>query len=219
MGCRRRGEPRRSFRLHQRAKPSGLRGHDHRPARGERGQGGRDQAVDVEQRHDAERHVVRVELVRPDDVADRGGQVAVSQRHALRAAGRAAGVEDQRRRVRIGHLQRPPIAMAWLLIWRRPAACSSTSISLPPAGRARRAARLTWRHEQEPGARVLEVEPELVLLVCRVERAGDADHRRGQEREDRFRPIGEDERDAITRRDTGAPSAITASSSRSRSRP
>ncbi len=61
---------------------------------------------------------------------------------------------------------------------------------------------LAWGHEQEPGAGVFEVEPELVLFISRVERAADADHRRGKECKDGFGTIRKHRCDAIARLDS-----------------
>ena len=63
-------------------------------ARAQRRERGRDQAVHVEQRHHAERHVVRAEPVVRGDRPGGGHEVALPQRDLLRAAGRAAGVQD-----------------------------------------------------------------------------------------------------------------------------
>ena len=69
----------------------------------ERGQRRGHEPVDVEQRHDAQRHVVGRERVAAGDVAGRDRQVGVRQRHPLGPAGAAARVEHERRLVERGH--------------------------------------------------------------------------------------------------------------------
>ena len=68
---------------------------DNRSAGRDRGQHGGDQAVDVEQRHDIEADVVRRQLQRPADMARRGGEVGVAQRHDLRPRRGARGVQHE----------------------------------------------------------------------------------------------------------------------------
>ena len=66
----------------------------HRAAGRQRGKHGGDQAVDVEERHDARRHVVAGQRVSARDRGGRRDQVALPDRHGLRLAGRAAGVQQ-----------------------------------------------------------------------------------------------------------------------------
>ena len=75
-------------------------------AGGERGKGGGDYTVNVEQGHDAQGDVVRREAVGLDYVAHRRHQVLVGKRDALGPAGGAAGVQDE------GRIRRPRRAVA-----------------------------------------------------------------------------------------------------------
>ena len=102
---------------------------DDRPT-GEQGREGRgDEPVDVEQRHRQARDVVRVEAVVLDHRACRGDQVALQERHLLRAARRPARGARSRRR------QRRP---SW--VWRL--SCRVRGILLQRRGGRRRPRRL-----------------------------------------------------------------------------
>ena len=91
---------------------------EHAAAGRERGEHRRDQAVDVEQRHDVEAAVVGREPQRRADVGGRGREVGVAQRHQLRPRGRAGGVEEE------GDVARPAArpAVAGVADRRRPRA-------------------------------------------------------------------------------------------------
>jgi len=113
---------------------------------------------------------------------------------------RATGVQDQGRRFAAGQGRRAHPARRVVVQVQ-----TSTRIQLDldqlPArrqGLARRR-RLAWRHKQEPRTSVLEIEPELVLFICGVEGAADADHRGGQEKEDGLGAVLEHGRYTIAR--------------------
>ena len=67
----------------------------HRAAGRQRRERRRHQAVNMEERHRAQRDILGPEAVRLDDVRDRCGQVAMPQGHPLRPAGRTTGVQDE----------------------------------------------------------------------------------------------------------------------------
>src|SRR5580704_6465014 len=71
------------------------RGNYDRATRKQRGERGCDQAVYVEQRHEAKRDVLGRELIGVDDVARGENQVDVLERNAFGPAGGAAGVKDE----------------------------------------------------------------------------------------------------------------------------
>jgi hypothetical protein len=175
------------------------RGHHHGAAGGQRRQRRRQQPVHVEQRHRAQRDVLRAELVGRRDVGDRGHQVAVAQRHPLGPPGGAAGVQHERdvaaaRLRRLGGREGaaggldPEPAVG---IDRRLDEHRAIGSRRP---RRRGAAR---RHDQRAGVHVLEVEAELGLRVGGVERGRRADRRDRQEQHDRLRTVLEHHPDRL----------------------
>ena len=72
------------------------RGHDHRPAGRQRGEQRCHEAMNVKQRHHAQRDILWTESVGACDVARRDGQVGVGERNALGPPGAAARVQDER---------------------------------------------------------------------------------------------------------------------------
>ena len=169
------------------------------PPRGQRAQRGGHQPVDVKERHHAERHVLGAERVAARNVLCRDGEVGMAERHALRASGAAAGVQDERHIVQ----------------GRRGDRCASRHIAeRHHAARARlhrqdrhgssgRAGLVhtVRRQQQHLGAGVLEEKSELVFLVAGVERGCRARHRRGQERHHRRQTVGEGHADAVAAAD------------------
>src|SRR5208337_268429 len=69
---------------------------DQAAARGNRGEGRADQAVDVEQRHDIEATVAGCEVKGRANILRRGANVRLSQRDALGPGGRARRVQHKR---------------------------------------------------------------------------------------------------------------------------
>ena len=69
---------------------------DHRRAGGKRGEHRRDQAVDVEQRHDVEAAVRSASAAASRGCCRRGREVGLRQRHDLWARRRAGGVQHER---------------------------------------------------------------------------------------------------------------------------
>ena len=161
--------------------------HDHRAAHGQLGQGRSDQAVDVEQRHRAERHVVAGEPVVGRDRPRLRGQVALQQRHLLGAGGGAAGVQQQRDLlgragpVRAGRGHR---AAAGAQVDRLAGRGGDHLGDRDRAGRRPRVRRRRLADQQQLRDEIVEVEAELGLGVGRVERHGGGTQR-GQREQDR----------------------------------
>ena len=140
--------------------------HDHAcrpPTSGAKRRG--DEAVHVEERHRAVRHVVGAEAVVRGDRPRGGHQVAVEQRHLLGPAGGAARVQEQRDVVRLrpgskscARAHDPAARGA-----RRPRARPRRRARRRRARAARRAAPRSPRRAraEQPRAQVLQVEGEL----------------------------------------------------------
>src|SRR5258708_29733421 len=127
----------------------------------------------------------------------------MAQRDPFGAAGRSAGVENQGRRFGVRRLEGPASGTA-VVADLEPSGWIQLDLDQLGTRRKRlpRRERFVWWDEQESCAGVFEVEPELVLFISRVERAADADHRRGEERKDRLGAVWEDCCDAIARLNT-----------------
>ncbi len=70
----------------------------HRRSGGERRQQGRDQPMDMEQRHDIEAAVVCANKVKgAPDIVGRGQEIGMGERHDFRPRRRAGGVQHERR--------------------------------------------------------------------------------------------------------------------------
>ena len=182
-----------------------LRRHDDGAAGRQRGERRRDKAMHVEQRHDAERDIVGAEPIAARDVARRDGQVRVGERHALGTSGTAARVQNERDVAHRGRRRRAVRAVG-----RRPGDLHRAArIHLDRqdgnaiAGRAPGLLRAGRRKEQHAGVGVLEVEPELVFLVTRIERRRGSGHRRREKRDDRRQAVGQRHADAIAPPDAG----------------
>ena len=131
------------------------------------------------------------ERVAARDVAGGDRQVGVRQRHALRPAGAAAGVQDERDIVQ-ERAARPVCGRL-----------APDSVTVPVgvhvdgqdrdaiAGGAARIVGALGRKEQDARVGVFEVEPELVFLVAGVQRRGGAGHRRRQKRDDVRQAVGQ----------------------------
>src|SRR5712691_9192549 len=120
--------------------------------------------MDVEQRHDAEGDIGWSQRVCGCDVGCRREQVAVSQWHELRAAGGSAGVQDERDVV-VARRARSPGAVALCnTLHRHTALAVHMSLDQAYARRhgAARGLTLAGRNDEDPRARVLQIEAELV---------------------------------------------------------
>ena len=179
-----------------------LRGDDDGAAGRERRERRRDQPVHVKQRHHAQRHVVRRELVVPCDVAGGNRQVRVRERHALRTSGAAARVQHERDIVNVGRRDGAPTRDAGerdrarvvqLDAENRHAIAGSATRIVGPVG---------WKNEHLCRG-VFEVEAELVFLVARIQRRGGARHRRGEERHDHRQAVRQRDADAIAAANAG----------------
>ena len=164
----------------------------------------RHEPVDVEQRHDAHRHVVGSEIVAARDVAGRNRQIGMRERHALRPTRAAAGVQHQRDVVRV-----------------RAATRSSRRVDSDEtdgavrvhvdrqdrhavAGRAARFVEAVGRQHQHARVGVFEKEAELVLLVAGIERRRGSRHRRREKRHHHRQTVRQRDADAIAASDSGA---------------
>ena len=183
--------------------------HDHAAAGEQRGERGRHQAVDVEQRHGRERPVVGTEPVVRRDRLRRGHQVAVQERDLLGAAGGAARVQEQGDVVRLGRLEvarrahEPP---ADVHAGRAPVLDEQLADIEPGAGRRARRGGLAGRQQHEPRAQVLQEEGVLVVRVGRVQRRGRRpEHDHGQKGLEQHRPVGHDEHHAVAPLHPGGP--------------
>ena len=74
------------------------------------------------------------------------------------------------------------------------------------AGGAARFFGALGRQNQHARVRVLEVEAELVFLVCRIQRRRGAGHRRREKRDDHRQAVGQRDADAIAALDAAAAS-------------
>jgi hypothetical protein len=154
----------------------------------------RDQAVDVEQGHHAERDILRPKLVGRNDVGHRRGQVAVAQRHPLGTAGGPAGVEDEGDVVLARRQHRAGGSSHHVALHMKSAVAVDLRFDHRAGaveGRARRGRVARW-HQQKPSAGVFEVVAEFGLRVGGVEGTGRGDVRRRQKEDDR---LGSDRKD------------------------
>ena len=140
------------------------------------------------------------------DVLCRDGEVGMAERHALRASGAAAGVQDERHVVecRRGDRRAPRHLAerhhaARARLHRQDRHGSSGRAGPRPCRRAAAAAPWRWCPRGKT---------ELVFLVAGVERGGRARHRRGQERHHRATLLG---RAMPTRSPRRMPNAANAS--------
>ena len=171
-------------------------------------EGGGDQAVDVEQRHDGERDVRGAEPVMRGDRAGRGHQVPLAQRNLLRAAGRPAGVQDDGHVIRPAPLERHrgPHGLPGHQQVRRPVPVGPDGEHRGAGGRrgAGRRGRAAVRDQEQPRRDVRQEEGELTLGVGRVERRcrrpeqGDR-----QQQLDEAGAVGQRERNAVAAPDAG----------------
>ena len=142
------------------------------------------------------------QLERRGDVAGRAGEVALPQWHDLGPRRRARRVQHQR--LVVGSAA----GRTWSRVLVAPAGTTSstappslrTSIAIVVSGAAARAAGAEPSNaEQRRGVEVVEVEPELVLAVLRVERCRAADRHRRQQHERHLGAVGEHDRDPVAR--------------------
>ena len=171
---------------------------DDRAAGVERRERRREQAVDVEERHDAKADVVRRERVVVGDRTRRVREVALPQRHDLRLARGPARVQEQRHRVGIGLRDRcrPPTegelaSRPFRHVDHRDAELGA-HVSRGCGGLA--------LEEHRARAQVIEIGAELRRGVGRIERCGGcsgSDDR--EEGEHDLGPIHERERDCVAR--------------------
>ena len=150
--------------------------------------------MDVEEGHHAKRDVTRPETVRGGYVLDRRDEVAVAKRHELRAACRPARVQDEGD-VIVGSGARGPRGVARSVALQRELAIAfhvrldeGHSGGQCPAGRLA----LAWRHNEHACAGVLQVEAELLLFVCGVQRGCCPDSGGGKEKHYRLDAVGKD---------------------------
>ena len=128
-----------------------------------------DQPVDVEQGHHVERAVIGRKLERGRDVAGRGPDVGMRQRHDFRPRGGAGGVQDERDVIRFGGTGPAGGARAASPTARNapaPACRSGVSVksATPSFSAARKRRRCAARFDdQRLGLEILEVELEFVL--------------------------------------------------------
>ena len=152
------------------------------------GEHGRDQPVDVEQRHDVEAGILRPERQRAADVIGRGGDVDVSQRHDLGPRRGAGGVQDERQILRRRHAGGGRRARERRLRHQREQAGHGGighQLDHRQAARGGDRAGRAWHpllDHQRARAEVGEVEVELVLAIGRVERGRWWRRRRGRRR-------------------------------------
>ena len=140
-----------------------------------------------------------VSCERRGDVAGRAGQVALAQRHDLRPRRRARRVQHERFVVGA----RRTVGRRRARDWSRAATRSTARPRRARRRRSSRRARPTRapvlapsRHERG-GVEVVEVEPELLFAVLRVQRRGTADRHRGQQHQRHLRPVGQDDGDPV----------------------
>ena len=178
-----------------------LRRHHHGSARRQGRERGRDEAVHVKERHDAQRHVARGQVVRAGHVTRRNRQVRVRQRHALRASGAAARMQDQGDVVRARRLVGLPPGP----VDRHASVAIKIDRDDRHLARLRRAPRIVGtrrRQEQHLRARVFEKEAELFFPVRRIQRRGRARLRRGEKRHDGRQAVRQGHADAVAAADT-----------------
>ena len=148
-----------------------LRRDDDRASRGEGRERRCHETMDVEQRHGAQRHIVRLQVVGPHDVADRNRKIGVLERHALGPSRAAARMENQGDIVRggsrsgaLGAAPRQPHLTV------RPNR-RRTRGHLIACGLARLVPALGGNDEQLR-VRVFQEETKLLFPITRIERSG-----------------------------------------------
>ena len=179
-----------------------LAGHDDRAAGRERRQRRRHQAVHVKQRHHAHRHVVgrsARNAARRSAPKSRDSRASAARASAGRccrwcaassatsssdgggkrtAVGDAPSSDTRPERIHVDRQHRDAFA--------RGAACFFSAVR---------------RQHQDFRVRVLEVEPEFLFLVRRVQRRGRARHRRGEKRDDHRQAVRQRDADAVAAAD------------------
>ena len=163
--------------------------------------------MDVEQRHDTQRHILRAELIDVHDVPQRGHQMAVTERDTLCATGRATGVQDQRDVIRAKRTRSADRAGASLRRKRdRSLIVEGTRhdrcLGIRRCPSLRRAGRLGHNHDSCPG--ILEIEREFRLRERGIQRHRRAGHGRGQQRDDHLRSVRQDDGHGVALLDTDA---------------
>ena len=175
------------------------RRNDHGAAGSQRGHKGRHQSVNMEEWHHAERDVVGSEVVGLDNVADRRDQVGLFERHALRASGAAACMQNE-----------------CDIIRRRPARCPVRTIGGEPhaaidnadvndrdgvAGGASRILSAVNRKHQQTGLGIFEVEAKLIFAIARIQWRRRPRHRRAEEADDGRQSVRKGHGHAVPARD------------------
>ncbi len=203
-------QPRRS--VLARLLPEPLRGeparHDHRPPASQRGERRRDQAVDMEQRHHAERDVRRREPVVRGDGSGRCHQVALAQRHLLRPGCRSARVQDDSHVVGLAGLEAGRLRKLLIVNQEhgRPVTASPRGQDRHRAfpGSAARRGGPARRHHEHPRRDIGQVEDVLAVRIGRVERCGGSAERGNREQDlDHVGAIGQRDRYPVTAPDAG----------------
>ena len=155
--------------------------------------------MDVEQRHHAERDVRRRQPVGRGDVQGREVEIAVAKGHLLWPAGRAAGVQHQGDvlRIRVAHGRGSGARSAR----GEPHRTVARYIGLDERGaiRKRTPCRLGHApaHDERLGAGVVEIEAELLFLICRVQRRSRSHRRSGQKQHHGLDTVRQNERDRV----------------------
>ena len=203
MQRRHRGIPRRAVLVRDTPEREGIepfRHHHHAPRRQGR-QCGRHEPMNMKQGHRTERHVVRREGVAASDVPGGNRQVRMRQRHSLRSARAATRVQHQRdivRRRRDEGLPSRPIGDRHVARRRD----RDREDANPITGRAARRFRTVRGNDQHASVGVLEVKPEFVLFVRRIEGRGAPRGRGGEKRHDHRQAVRQRDRDAVASPDS-----------------
>ena len=155
--------------------------------------------MDVEQRHDAERDIAWRQPVGGGDVVDRREEVAVPKRDELRAAGGPARVQDERHVIVVRGACGPRSVARGVALQRELAIAVHVRLDEAHAGGHRAAGgfALAWRDDQDARAGVLQVEAELLLFICGVQRGRCPDRRGGEKQDYRLDAVGKDQRHPV----------------------
>ena len=179
---------------------------DDRAALAQRRERGRHQAVNVEQRHHAERHIRLAEPVMRGDRPGRGHEVALTQRDLLGPARRSARMQHEGDIVRAARLERA-LERGGLAVGQqfgRPVPGRLHADQDCPGGGRRGGGRggAAGRDQHQPGGDVGQEELVLGRGVCGVQRGrGGAERGHGEQQQHDVRAIGQREGDPVSAAD------------------
>ena len=173
-----------------------------RQARKHRG----NQAVNVKERHDVEATITRFKRQARPDMGCRGADIGLRQGHDLGPRGRAGGMEHQRDVVGLGTAGLKRVrGSGFFHDFQLETAGRRTfgnkelgDAHAEFAGNGDGIGITAAFHDQKPCAKIVEVKPELIGTVCRIERRGGRASADRNEGRGHFRPVGQDNRNPVS---------------------